>query len=84
MTKDKPALTPQPDLSVIVPFYNEEDNIQRMHAAVVAAVEPLGIPFEMVFVSDGRRYPIDGSTACVVTASPINFCGLWPSMHSPQ
>jgi len=42
------------------------------------------LPFEMMFVSDERRYPIDGSTACVVTVSPINFCGLWPSMHSPQ
>lgn len=48
-------MTQQPDLSVIVPFYNEEDNIQRMHAAIVAAVEPLGIPFEMVFVDDGSR-----------------------------
>jgi glycosyltransferase involved in cell wall biosynthesis len=45
----------QPDLSVIVPFYNEEDNIQRMHAAIVGALEPLGIPFEMVFVDDGSR-----------------------------
>jgi glycosyltransferase involved in cell wall biosynthesis len=48
-------LTSQPDLSVIVPFYNEEDNIQRMHAAIVAAVEPLGVPFEMVFVDDGSQ-----------------------------
>jgi len=48
-------LSAQPDLSVIVPFYNEEDNIRRMHAAIVEAVEPLGIPFEMVFVNDGSR-----------------------------
>lgn len=45
----------QPDLSIIVPFYNEEDNIGRMHAAIVAAIEPLGIPFEMVFVNDGSK-----------------------------
>jgi glycosyltransferase involved in cell wall biosynthesis len=45
----------QPKLSVIVPFYNEEDSIGRMHAAIVAAVEPLGVPFEMVFVDDGSR-----------------------------
>jgi len=44
-----------PDISVIVPFYNEEDNIRRMHAAIVAAVEPLGLPFEMVLVNDGSR-----------------------------
>ena len=48
-------MTGQPEISVIVPFYNEEDNIRRMHAAIVAAVEPLGIPFEMVFVNDGSR-----------------------------
>lgn len=45
----------QPELSIVVPFYNEEDNIGRMHAAIVAAVEPLRIPFEMVFVNDGSR-----------------------------
>ena len=40
---------------MIVPFYNEEDNIARMHSAIVEAVEPLGIGFEMVFVNDGSR-----------------------------
>jgi glycosyltransferase involved in cell wall biosynthesis len=45
----------QPKLSIIVPFYNEEDNIRRMHAAIVAAIEPLGAPFEMVFVDDGSK-----------------------------
>ncbi len=45
----------QPELSVIVPFYNEQDSIRRMHVAIVEAVEPLGIPFEMVFVNDGSR-----------------------------
>ena len=48
-------MTEQPELSVIVPFYNEEDSIRRMHAAIVAAVEPLGVAFEMVFVNDGSR-----------------------------
>jgi glycosyltransferase involved in cell wall biosynthesis len=42
-------------LSIIVPFYNEEENIHRMYAAIVAAGEPLGVPFEMVFVDDGSR-----------------------------
>jgi glycosyltransferase involved in cell wall biosynthesis len=42
-------------LSVIVPFYNEEDSIEPMHAAILAAVEPLEIAFEMVFVDDGSR-----------------------------
>ena len=42
-------------LSVIVPFYNEEGSIRETHTAIVEAVEPLGIPFEMVFVDDGSR-----------------------------
>lgn len=45
----------KPALSVIVPFYNEEDNIERMHQAMVAALEPLGVPFEMVMVNDGSK-----------------------------
>jgi glycosyltransferase involved in cell wall biosynthesis len=42
-------------LSVIVPFYNEAENIGRMHEAIVRAVEPLDVPFEMVFVDDGSK-----------------------------
>jgi glycosyltransferase involved in cell wall biosynthesis len=45
----------QPEISVIVPFYNEEESIRRMHSAIVDAVAPLGISFEMVFVNDGSR-----------------------------
>lgn len=47
--------TQRPRLSIVVPFYNEEENIERMHAAIVAAIEPSGIPFEMVLVDDGSR-----------------------------
>jgi glycosyltransferase involved in cell wall biosynthesis len=48
-------MTDGPDISIIVPFYNEEDNIRRMHAAMVEAIEPLGRSFEMVLVNDGSR-----------------------------
>ena len=48
-------MTSVPQLSVIVPFYNEQDSIEPMYAAIVKAVEPLQIPFEMVFVDDGSR-----------------------------
>lgn len=48
-------MTSEPDVSVIVPFYNEEESIGAMHQAIVGALEPLGIAFEMVFVDDGSR-----------------------------
>ena len=44
-----------PKLSVVVPFYNESENILRMHKAIVGAMEPLGQSFEMVFVDDGSK-----------------------------
>ncbi len=45
----------RPKISIIVPFYNEQDNIARMHAALVAAVDPLGVAYELVFVDDGSK-----------------------------
>ena len=44
-----------PKLSVIVPFYNEQESIRPLHAAIVSAVEPIGVPFEMLFVNDGSK-----------------------------
>ncbi len=47
--------TPRPTLSVVVPFYNEEQSVAPLHSAIVQALAPLGIAFEMVFVDDGSR-----------------------------
>jgi glycosyltransferase involved in cell wall biosynthesis len=44
-----------PDLSIVVPFYNEEQNIERMYHALVTALEPIQRTFELVFVDDGSR-----------------------------
>ena len=41
-----------PKLSVIVPFFNEQDSVAPLYLAIIGAVEPLGISFEMVFVDD--------------------------------
>lgn len=43
----------QPDLSIVVPFLNEEENIGRVYEAIVSAIEPTGVLFEMLFVDDG-------------------------------
>ncbi len=41
------------DLSIVVPFLNEEDSISPMYDAVISAVEPLACRFEVIFVDDG-------------------------------
>lgn len=41
------------DLSVIVPLYNEEDNVAPLYTAIVAVLDPLGLDYELILVDDG-------------------------------
>ncbi len=41
------------DLSVVVPIYFEEENIRPLYAAVTAAIDPLGLDYEIICVDDG-------------------------------
>lgn len=42
-------------LSVVVPIYNEEENIVAFHAAVQTVMGPLEESWEIIFVNDGSR-----------------------------
>jgi glycosyltransferase involved in cell wall biosynthesis len=44
-----------PVISVVVPFYNEEDNVQELHRRLDRALRSLGVPYEILFVDDGSR-----------------------------
>lgn len=41
------------DLSVVIPVYNEEANVEPLYEELVAALADLGIDYEMIFVEDG-------------------------------
>lgn len=41
------------DLSIVIPLYNEEDNIKNLHDEITAAMEGLGLDWEVVYVDDG-------------------------------
>ncbi len=43
----------RPGISVVVPLYNEVDNVEDLHRQVTAALEPTGRTFELVLVDDG-------------------------------
>ncbi|WP_322487760.1 glycosyltransferase family 2 protein [Chloroflexus sp.] len=45
----------QPTFSVVAPVYNEEQLIAEFCRRVIAALEPLREPFELVLVNDGCR-----------------------------
>ena len=42
-------------LSVVVPLYNEEENVVELHARIAAALEGSGHDLEILFVDDGSR-----------------------------
>lgn len=54
------------DLSLLVPLYNESENLPGLLAAVRAAVGPLGRPYEVVLVDDGST---DGTPALLREAA---------------
>jgi glycosyltransferase involved in cell wall biosynthesis len=49
-----------PDLSVVVPLFNEEASLPQLVAQLLQALRPLGRSFELVLVDDGSS---DGSAA---------------------
>lgn len=48
----------KPEVSVVLPVFNEEENLDELRSRLVAALEACGRTFEVVFVDDGSR---DGS-----------------------
>lgn len=42
-----------PELSVIVPVYDEEENLPVLAGEIAAALDPLGIDYEVIYVDDG-------------------------------
>src|SRR6476620_3477470 len=42
-----------PDLSVVIPIYNESPNVRQLHAELTTTLEAWGRPYEIVAVDDG-------------------------------
>src|SRR6476659_1487243 len=53
---------PRPDLSIVVPIFNEEATIPELHRRLVETVAPLG-DCELIYVDDGST---DGSWSRLV------------------
>lgn len=59
-SSDPPAAERFPELSVVVPLYNEEESLPHLVEKLLAALRPLGRTFELVLVDDGSK---DGTAA---------------------
>jgi len=46
--------------TVVVPFYNEQENVPQLYVKIIDVMDTVGEPYEMVFVDDGSK---DGTFA---------------------
>jgi undecaprenyl-phosphate 4-deoxy-4-formamido-L-arabinose transferase len=45
----------KPELSIVIPVYNEEAGLAKLFARLYPALDALGLSYEIVFVNDGSR-----------------------------
>lgn len=65
------------DLSVVVPVFNEADNVDALHAEIVAALAPSGLEYEVLFVDDGSSDGTFDRLAAIQAADPhVEVIGL--------
>ena len=57
-------------ISIVVPVFNEEENIKRLHDEILGACQKLGTDFEIIFVDDGSR---DKTAEIAKTLSPLTL-----------
>jgi glycosyltransferase involved in cell wall biosynthesis len=50
-------------LSIIIPLFNEEESVRPLYSAILAAIDPLHVSYEIVLVDDGSK----DTTATVAT-----------------
>jgi glycosyltransferase involved in cell wall biosynthesis len=51
---------PRPDLSVVIPLFDEAASLEPLAGEIAAALDPTGLAYEVVWVDDGSR---DGGAA---------------------
>ncbi len=47
--------TAAPEVSIIIPVYNEEAGLHALFARLYPALDALGTPYEVIFINDGSR-----------------------------
>ncbi|MFL5261529.1 MAG: glycosyltransferase family 2 protein [Anaeromyxobacteraceae bacterium] len=61
-----PPIGPAPELSVVIPLFNEEENVAPLLAELMAALRALGRRHEVICVDDGSA---DGTFAALAAAA---------------
>ncbi len=65
-----PAPAAVPELSVIVPVYNEAESVPELAREIAAALDPLGIAYEVIWADDGSTDAGPAVLAALAAADP--------------
>ena len=60
----------EPEVSIVVPIYNEQGSVETLHREIVSTVNNLNISYEIIFVDDGS---IDEAFNKLQNLSPIKI-----------
>jgi glycosyltransferase involved in cell wall biosynthesis len=63
-------------LSLVVPLFNEEDNVAALVAQVRAALGQLGLPWQLILVDDGSHDRTAERIGQAVAANPGHVCAI--------
>jgi len=66
--REERALSAAPHITVLVPAWNEAESIPALHREIVAVLETLGRPWEVLYVDDGSRDGTDEAIAALAAA----------------
>jgi glycosyltransferase involved in cell wall biosynthesis len=55
---------------MVVPAWNEAESVPELHRELVASLDGLGVPWEIVYVDDGSRDGTDQAIAAVAAQEP--------------
>ncbi len=68
------APDPVPQVSLVVPLYNEQDNVRPFTARALAVLDEMAVPYELVFVDDGSTDQTAALVAQLAAEHPAVRC----------
>ena len=68
--REEPPLSSPTLITVVVPAWNEAESLPVLHREIVAALDALGRPWEVLYVDDGSRDGTDEAIAALAAADP--------------
>lgn len=60
----------KPDISIVVPAYNEEENVRELHERILKALKKTKYSFEIIFINDGST---DGTMENLKKLRPVKI-----------